>query len=171
MVSDTVRGAIRTSTYIVREEGAATWLNRAARMSIVRLRRMLQNKKPNIERWQRLKGRYSGQRAFLVGNGPSLNQTPMHLLAGEHVMCFNRFHLMFERMSWRPTFYAISDDRVAFDVGAEVAQDVLPLVDAGFFPDIHPHNVDFRKVISARDNVYWPYLDRFDFATTCRMQE
>ncbi len=125
---------------------------------------MLQNKAPNIERWQQLKGRYAGQRAFVVGNGPSLNHTPMHLLAGEHVMCFNRFHLMFERLAWRPRFYAISDDRVAFDVGHEVARDVLPLVEAAFFPDLHPYNVDFRKVIPDRDNVYWLYLDRLDFS-------
>lgn len=124
----------------------------------------MQNKRENIERWRGLKGRYAGQRAFVVGNGPSLNQTPMHLLSGEYTMCFNRFHLMTERLGWFPSFYAISDDRVAFDIGSEVVEQVLPRVEASFFPDIHPYNVDFRKVFPPRDNLYWLYLDLLDFS-------
>lgn len=156
--------ALRKSRYILREEGLVTWADRLARIALVKLRRTLQDKKENTARWQELKGSYSGQRAFLVGNGPSLNQTPMHLLKGEQVMCFNRFYLMFERLAWRPSLYAISDDRVAFDIADEVNSIVLPTVDAAFFPDIHPYNVDFRRVIEARENVYWMHLDRLDFS-------
>jgi hypothetical protein len=79
-------------------------------------------------------------------------------------MCFNRFYLMFERLAWRPSMYAVSDDRVAFDIASELAADVLPVVDMAFFPDLHPFNVDFRTVIPAEENVYWLYLDRLDFS-------
>ena len=159
-----LKRAVRKSSYIIREEGAATWLTRTARIGIVRARRLVQNKTENIDRWAGLKGKYAGKRVFLVGNGPSLNATPMHLLRNEHVMCFNRFYLMFERLGWRPDLYAMSDDRVAFDIADEVASEVLPIVDAAFFPDIHPYNVDFRKVIPPEKNVFWLYLDRLDFS-------
>ncbi|MEX2375899.1 MAG: 6-hydroxymethylpterin diphosphokinase MptE-like protein [Dehalococcoidia bacterium] len=159
-----LRQALRKSLYIVREEGIRTWMTRATRIGIVKTRRAFQDKRVNLQRWSELRGRFHGQRAFIVGNGPSLNDTPMHLLKGEHVICFNRFHLMFERLAWRPDMYAVSDDRVAFDIADELVQEVLPEVDYAFFPDIHPFNVDFRTIIPARDNVYWMYLDRLDFS-------
>jgi len=161
---DLPRQVIKKSSYILREEGLGTWMSRAARIGIVKTRRLFQNKRENIARWSELEGRFLGERAFIVGNGPSLNDTPMHLLKDEHVICFNRFHLMFERLAWRPGMYAVSDDRVAFDIAEELVAHVLPEVDYAFFPDIHPFNVDFRKIIPARDNVYWLYLDRLDFS-------
>lgn len=43
-------------------------------------------------------------RAFIVGNGPSLNETPLELLNGEHSWGVNRIHLIYPRTTWRPTY-------------------------------------------------------------------
>lgn len=147
---------------ILREEGGVAWLNRAARAAIVRARRGFRNDSSNKERWHRLRGCFPGQRAFLLGNGPSLNRTPLHLLRHEVTMCFNRFELMFERLSWRPTMYAVIDDRVARDT-AEQINETARTVKFAFFPDLHPYNVDFTRFIVAADNVYWLHLDSLAF--------
>lgn len=105
-------------------------------------------------RWRTLRDTYRGQRAFLIGNGPSLNRTPLHLLKDEFTLCFNRFDLMFERLGWRPTMYMCYDDRVAEDTASRINQ-IVPLVRFAFFPDIYPSGVDFRRFIKDADNVFW----------------
>ncbi len=34
--------------------------------------------------WGQLKDKYKGERVFVVGNGPSLNKTPLYLLKNEY---------------------------------------------------------------------------------------
>ncbi|HET7459860.1 MAG TPA: hypothetical protein VFJ82_01380 [Longimicrobium sp.] len=161
---DSLRGAASKSRFILREEGAAVYLSRATRALVSRVRRVLRDQRENRERWRALRGRYAGQRAFLIGNGPSLNRTPLHLLAGERTMCFNRFNLMFERLAWRPTMYCNIDDRVLLDMVDEV-NEVVPQVELAFFPDLHPYNIDFTRHIRPAANVYWLHLDRLTFTT------
>lgn len=105
-------------------------------------------------RWRTIRDSYKGQRAFLIGNGPSLNRTPLHLLKGEVTLCFNRFDLMFERLGWRPTMYMCYDDRVAEDTASRINQ-IVPLVRFAFFPDIYPSGVDFRRFIEDAPNIFW----------------
>jgi len=111
-----------------------------------------------LRRWGALKGVYKGQRAFLIGNGPSLNKTPLHLLEHEFTLCFNRFNLMSERIAWKPTMYMCVDERVAEDIAFE-SNKLVRMVQYAFFPDIHPSGGDFRKFIHDADNVYWLSLN------------
>jgi hypothetical protein len=74
----------------------------------------------NTRRWNALKGAYAGQRVFLIGNGPSLNETPLYLLKDELTLCFNRFHLMHERIGWQPHFYMCIDPEVLPDIAEEI---------------------------------------------------
>lgn len=48
-------------------------------------------------------------RMFLVGNGASLNDTPLHLLNGEDSFGMNRIHLLYNKTPWRPTHYFCID--------------------------------------------------------------
>ena len=105
-------------------------------------------------KWRELKDAFKGRRAFLIGNGPSLNKTPLYLLKDEFTLSFNRFNLMFERLSWKPTMYMVVDERVAQD-NADDINEVAQLCRFVFVPDIHPGGVDFREFIKDADNVYW----------------
>ena len=44
-------------------------------------------------------------RLFIVGNGPSLNDTPLGLLMGEESWAMARIHTYYDRTFWRPTRY------------------------------------------------------------------
>lgn len=149
--------------HTLRNEGVGSVANRAVRFLAYKARRLLTDTEREEARWAALEGRFAGRRAFLIGNGPSLNQTPLYLLGDEHTMCFNRWDLMLERLAWTPSFYAVIDDRVLLDTAAEANQ-VSRVADYAFFPDIHPYNVDFRDVIEKRDNVYWLFLDMATFS-------
>jgi len=48
-------------------------------------------------------------RFFVVGNGPSLLDTPLDKLIGENSVGLNRIHLMYDKTDWRPTYYVKTD--------------------------------------------------------------
>lgn len=48
-------------------------------------------------------------RAFIIGNGVSLRETPLHLLNGETTFAMNRIHKIYPDTSWRPTYYLLTD--------------------------------------------------------------
>lgn len=81
------------------------------------------------------RNRHAGQRCFILGNGPSLNQTDLSLLKNEIVFGCNSVFLLFDRIDWRPAYYACVDSRVLPDR----ADDINAMLDAnpqmtGFFP-------------------------------------
>lgn len=52
-----------------------------------------------------LQGKYSGERCFIMGNGPSLGEMDLTPLAREYTIGMNRIYLMFGKLGWLPTFY------------------------------------------------------------------
>lgn len=48
-------------------------------------------------------------RHWIVANGLSLQDTPLHLLRNEVTWAMNRIHLHYGRTEWRPTFYFMVD--------------------------------------------------------------
>lgn len=148
----------------ITNDGLKVLALRIARFSIVKLKRLTRKENViNLQKWKSLEGKYAGKRIFIIGNGPSLNATPLHLLKNDYTMCFNRFNLMFERIGWKPSFYMVTDDLVIKDIHKEINEDILPKVQYAIFPDIHPSNVEFTKYIEQRDNVLWIKTDIPEF--------
>ena len=55
------------------------------------------------------------QRCFLIGNGPSLNETDLDVLKDEITFAVNGFFLKSRDLDWTPTFYLVEDHLVAED--------------------------------------------------------
>lgn len=70
-----------------------------------------------ITKWgKRLKSlcqKYTGQRCFIIGNGPSLRPEDLDKLKNEYTFAFNRIYYIFDRTDWRPTFYCTQDSKIA----------------------------------------------------------
>ena len=77
---------------------------------------------PNEKQLLSFKGKHKGQRAFILGNGPSLNQCDLSLLKGEVTFGVNAIFLNRERMGFYPTYYVVEDDFVAEDRADEINQ-------------------------------------------------
>jgi hypothetical protein len=60
----------------------------------------------NRTRLERFRGKHEGERCFIVANGPSLLLTDLRLLEGEITFGLNRIYLMFQRSTFRPSYYA-----------------------------------------------------------------
>jgi len=52
-----------------------------------------------------LRGRYNGERIFVIGNGPSLSETPLDKLESEHTIAINGINHIYDSVNWRPDFY------------------------------------------------------------------
>lgn len=129
-----------------------------AEKSVNRIRAILVRKSVNnsidINKWNELKDKYLGERVFVIGNGPSLNKTPLYLLEDEYKMCFNRFNIMLDRLNWKPDFFLTTDDLVLSDIVTEL-DDIVPNTKYSFFPDIHFRGEVFVDKIPSYDNLLW----------------
>ena len=58
-----------------------------------------------------LKNAYKGRRCFVIGLGPSLTVSDLDLLArnSEYTFSMNRCYRLFDKTSWRPDFYVVTD--------------------------------------------------------------
>lgn len=159
-----MRSLIKQGINTIKNDGLIVFTQRMYNYSALKVKRLSQQTNhSDLGKWQTLKGKFSGKRIFIIGNGPSLNETPMYFLKNEYTMCFNRFGLLRERLSWFPHFYVVTDDLVIQDMHEEINSSVLPFVKYAFFPDIHPSNVEFKSYIRQRENVYWLNTDKPDF--------
>lgn len=66
----------------------------------------------NSRRLASYKGKYEGQRCFLIGNGPSLKSEDLDRLRNEVTFGCNLIYKIYDQTRWRPTFYCISDSGV-----------------------------------------------------------
>ena len=48
-------------------------------------------------------------RCFVLGNGPSLNKTPLHLLENEYSWGVNQVHMIYPHTTWRPTHVTFAE--------------------------------------------------------------
>ena len=69
-------------------------------------------KKTNINK---LKNSFKGKRAFIIGNGPSLNKVDLNLLKNEYTFGVNSIYLKTSETGFRPTFYVVEDKHVLKD--------------------------------------------------------
>jgi hypothetical protein len=140
------------STY--RREGISSVVKKAHYRISYYLIRFFERSSFEETHWQEIKGKYKGKRVFLLGNGPSLNETPLYMLRDEYVICFNRFYIMRERLNWVPNFYMCVDDLVLQDLAPEV-KEIIKDMELAFFPDRHFRNKNFKKILPNLPKMFW----------------
>ena len=59
-----------------------------------------------------LRGRLESDKFLIVGNGPSLNKTPLDLFTGIPSIGMNKIDLIFNRVRWRPSCIVVENDLV-----------------------------------------------------------
>jgi hypothetical protein len=69
-------------------------------------------RRASMDRLAALKDIHLGQRAFIIGNGPSLKQTDLSRLKGEFTFGLNRIYLMFPELGFSTTYFVSVNDLV-----------------------------------------------------------
>ena len=80
-------------------------------------------RKTRDERRQYLKSfrdKHKGERCFIIGNGPSLNQTDLNLLKNEKTFAVNGIFYKKKDMGFRPSYYVVEDNHVISDNVGEI---------------------------------------------------
>lgn len=80
-------------------------------------------RRESIRRLARLKDIHKGRRAFILGNGPSLNQTDLGKLKNEITFGMNRIYLLFPDLGFHTTYFCATNDLVI----EQFHQDILAL--------------------------------------------
>ena len=89
------------------EKAIISWRYRLAGIGIP----LTQNEKRLLD----YKNKHLGQRAFIIGNGPSLNNCDLHPLKKEITFGSNSIFLNYDHMGFHPTYYVVEDIFVAED--------------------------------------------------------
>lgn len=61
---------------------------------------------------EEFKGVHAGERCFVVGTGPSLNERDLAKLSGEHCFGVNSIVKILDDVAWKPEYYCITDPLV-----------------------------------------------------------
>jgi hypothetical protein len=83
-------------------------------------------RRTSIARLAAYRDRHRGQRAFIIGNGPSLKCTDLSLLRDEVTFGLNRFYLMFPELGFTSTYLLTINSLVVEQCAAEIAALPLP---------------------------------------------
>jgi hypothetical protein len=87
-----------------------------------------------------------------MGNGPSLNQMELDLFKNDFIWASNKCYLLFNRISWKPSFYVAVDNRVVPDIREKINKMILDLQDTIFF---FPVQFRVKSRLLSVSNVYW----------------
>lgn len=82
--------------------------------------------KSTEDKYKIFEKKYSGQRCFIVANGPSLRMDDLDRFKekGEITFGMNRIYMLYDRTSWRPTFYLSQDPTVIRSCINEIREQV-----------------------------------------------
>jgi len=98
-----------------------------------------------------LHGKYAGERAFLLGNGPSLDETPLEKLTDEYTFATNRISKIYSDTDWRAKFY-INTRMSINDIGLKSAREAIKNANLSIVAS------DNQDLFSDLEGIY--YVDR-----------
>lgn len=102
-----------------------------------------------------MEGAYAGQRCVIVGNGPSLNELDLGLLASTPFFAVNGIFHAGDRLPCPPTFYVVEDNAVA----KENTEDIRGFdAEYKFFPSI------YRSMFGEAENQFYFRMNRGFYA-------
>lgn len=72
------------------------------------------------------KNKHIGERCFIIGNGPSLKQTDISRLRGEHTFGLNRIYLMFPDLGFTTSYYLSINSLVIEQCAGDIRKLPIP---------------------------------------------
>ena len=80
----------------------------------------------SARRLRALRGRHTGERCFILGNGPSLRRTDLSLLQNEVTFGLNRIYLLFPELGFTTTYFVSVNTLVIEQCAAEIQALPMP---------------------------------------------
>jgi hypothetical protein len=83
-------------------------------------------RRESIRRLAALKNVHKGQRAFIIGNGPSLKQTDLSKLKNEITFGMNRIYMLFPELGFQTTYFCSINDLVIEQFCGDILDLTMP---------------------------------------------
>ncbi|MCJ7518110.1 MAG: DUF115 domain-containing protein [Anaerolineaceae bacterium] len=83
-------------------------------------------RRETIRSIKKFHNRHQGERCFVIGNGPSLQNTDMTKLRNEYTFGLNRIYLMFEELGFSTSFFVSINDLVIEQSAADIQALKIP---------------------------------------------
>jgi uncharacterized Rossmann fold enzyme len=83
-------------------------------------------RRESMRRLTALKDTHKGERAFIIGNGPSLRQTDLSKLRKEFTFGMNRIYLLFPELGFHTTYFVSINDLVIEQFADEILAQPMP---------------------------------------------
>jgi hypothetical protein len=106
---------------------------------------------PEQRSFYQLTDKHKGQKAVIIGMGPSLKVEDLERLSGYTTFACNKIYLAFDQVAWRPDYYSICDLLVA-----QNNQEAILTADFGNCQPIHAEMI--RPYLAAQPrSIYYPW--------------
>lgn len=105
----------------------------------------------SLLRLRSIKNLHTGQRCFIVGNGPSLNKMDLKPLQNEITFGLNRIYLLFPKMGFFTTYYVAINKLVIDQCATEIEQLPMKKFISGYARD----TIQFKQNIIFIRNPYY----------------
>jgi hypothetical protein len=99
------------------------WYNRARHRMAAALSRRFQRDQARLAR---MKDVHRGERCFIIGNGPSLNEMDLSPLADEITFGMNRIYLLFDEVGFATTYFVSVNTLVIEQCAGEIRRLTMP---------------------------------------------
>jgi hypothetical protein len=77
-------------------------------------------RRASVRQLASLKDIHDGERCFIIGNGPSLKDTDLSRLRGEHTFGMNRIYLLFPELGFATSYYLCVNSLVVEQCAADI---------------------------------------------------
>ena len=121
---DRVRSA---SVSLLGEARARRLASRYSDAKVVGRTRMTREGRETRASLEQFRDRHAGQTCVIIGNGPSLNDTPMELIRDEMTFGLNRLYLMFDKIGFRTTYHVVVNKYVVEQCAGDFQELASPL--------------------------------------------
>ncbi|HUB75077.1 MAG TPA: hypothetical protein VL979_13725 [Solirubrobacteraceae bacterium] len=113
-----------------------------------------------------MRNRHWGQRAWIIGNGPSLRKMDLSPLANEYTFGANRIYLAFDEFGFHTTYLSASARWIIRQFGREMSQSGPQVFMSHFYAKQHPELpstvttfLSRRRECFGRDPLFWGFSD------------
>lgn len=102
------------------------------------------------------KNKHTGQRCFLIGNGPSLKAADLELLRNEYCFAANRIYEIFPDTSWRPSCYLCADSHIFRECMGFIARLELPII--LLHEEARKYHMEYKNSSITYINNFYPFF-------------
>ncbi|GAA2137889.1 DUF115 domain-containing protein [Nocardioides koreensis] len=97
----------RSAVSLLGERRARQMASHGSDLKVIARNKLTRQGRVSSRALEAFRDQHRGERCIIIGNGPSLNETPMALLKNEFTFGLNRLYMMFDELGFSTTYHVV----------------------------------------------------------------